>query len=354
MIKAAKQTTVIFIDHAANTSIAKQTTLSSSNTDKLNLRLVRASTYLSQFKLNVKYRPGKDHVIPDALSRLSSGNGPATRRRTSPADALDMDTYFCGVLDPSDDPDCYAFQGSLIGMSDDFRKQITDDYARERMWSKLLAMLKKLAQRAVLEQNTPVTIDTIDADQPATADPEGGHPVATEEDSSVTEESSEEERIPKKFRAGIDFELVDGLIYYIDEGARRLCLPSAVEAEVFRLAHDDNAHADIHRCFNRKADTYYVPRLSKKIRRYIGHCPNCQLTQTKRHRLYGELMPISSPSHPFHIVAMDFIVALLEELNAMLIVTDKFFKRIVFIVDKTTYSASQWGNALLDRLLLAD
>lgn len=66
MIEAA----VVFTDHLANPSIANQTKLTSSSTDKLNLRLVRASTYLSQFQLDVRYRPGKQHIIPNALSRL--------------------------------------------------------------------------------------------------------------------------------------------------------------------------------------------------------------------------------------------------------------------------------------------
>ncbi len=41
------------------------------NTNKLNLRLIRARMYLSQFKLNVRHKSERDHVILDALSRLS-------------------------------------------------------------------------------------------------------------------------------------------------------------------------------------------------------------------------------------------------------------------------------------------
>jgi hypothetical protein len=43
-----------------------------SNTNKLNLRLVRAEMYLSQFDLNIQHKSDRDHVILDALSRLSS------------------------------------------------------------------------------------------------------------------------------------------------------------------------------------------------------------------------------------------------------------------------------------------
>ena len=327
MIEAAKNTTVVFTDHAANTSIAKQTTLSSSNTDKLNLRLIRASTYLSQFRLDVKHRPGKEHVVPDALSRLSSGNGPANTLRTSPSDVLDLDSYFSGVEDPSCDPDNYAYAGTLISMSDDFRKQITDGYANEKVWRHLLTVLKKLATSAQEEQDTSATADV----------------------------HMKDVSIPKKFRTGIDFQLEnDGLIYYTGEGAHRLCIPTAAEEEVFRLAHDANAHAGVHRCFSRIADTLYIPRLSRKIRQYIEHCPSCQLTQTKRHRPYGELMPVTSPPQPFHTIAMDFILALPGELDILLTVTCKYSRRVTLIPGKSTYSASQWGNALLDRLLIAD
>lgn len=41
---------------------------------RLNLRLVRAFQFLQQFKLEVRHKPGKEHIIPDALSRLASSN----------------------------------------------------------------------------------------------------------------------------------------------------------------------------------------------------------------------------------------------------------------------------------------
>ncbi|KAG7004443.1 hypothetical protein G7Y79_00025g057290 [Physcia stellaris] len=129
MIKAVKGIIVVFTDHAANTSIAKQITMNSSNTDKLNLRLVRASVYLSQFRLKVKYRSGKDHVVPDALSRLASGNGQIGK---SPEDRFDLNTYHGGIIDPSNNSDCYALQGTLIAMSEDLKKEIKDGYQKKK------------------------------------------------------------------------------------------------------------------------------------------------------------------------------------------------------------------------------
>ena len=82
MIDAAKYTTVVFTDHAVNILITKQTILANNNIDKLNFRLVRIFIYFFQFRFNIKYRPGKKHVIPNAFSPLSFGNGPVTLSRS--------------------------------------------------------------------------------------------------------------------------------------------------------------------------------------------------------------------------------------------------------------------------------
>ena len=145
MIDVAKYTTVVFTDYATSISIPKQTTLANNNIDKLNFRLVRASIYFFQFRFNIKYRPGKKHVIRDAFSRLSSGNGPVTLTLSN--NFLDLDIYFNGILNPSKNPDCYIFQGSLIVISDDFRKQVVDGYIQKNIRNKLINMLKILTER---------------------------------------------------------------------------------------------------------------------------------------------------------------------------------------------------------------
>ncbi len=68
--------TIIYTDYSAALGIAKQTTLTTSSTDKINLRLVRASNYIQRFKnIEFRYKMGAKHIIPDALSRLPY-NGP--------------------------------------------------------------------------------------------------------------------------------------------------------------------------------------------------------------------------------------------------------------------------------------
>lgn len=57
MIESSKHSTRIFKNHGAVLGIAKQTLLSTSSIDKLNLRLIRASEYLQRFNIEIRHKP---------------------------------------------------------------------------------------------------------------------------------------------------------------------------------------------------------------------------------------------------------------------------------------------------------
>lgn len=326
MIEVAFNIIVVFIDHFANPSIVRQTTLTSSSIDKLNLRLVRASIYLSQFQLEVKYRLGKQHIIPNALSRL-----PATPIDTgtdiNAFGALDIDTYHSGIEDLEVPDQVYAYQGTLVSMLAEFRQRLLDGYSKEKFWRGLLIMLSNLDKRTPQEQESQ--------------DPH--------------QENINNEVVFKKFRIGIGFELRGGLVYYFGESnALRLCIPRLVEEEIFRVVHDDNHHSGYHRCLARIVDTLFVFGLLKKIRTYVENCLACQVNQTKRHRSYGELMPISLESHPFHIIVMDYVVGLSGKYDCLLTITDKFSRRLQLIPGYIIDFAVVWARRVLGRLQMAD
>ena len=79
--------------------------------------------------------------------------------------------------------------------------------------------------------------------------------------------------------------------------------------------------------------------------------------QTCRHSPYGSLQPIQSPKVPFHTITIDFILALPKTkggFDCVMSVTCKYSKQITLIPGKTTWSAKQWAEALLERLWVAD
>ncbi|QIX00238.1 hypothetical protein AMS68_005755 [Peltaster fructicola] len=144
----------------------------------------------------------------------------------------------------------------------------------------------------------------------------------------------------------------DGLLW--KDG--RLCIPKALDGDIFEIAHDQQFHPGFHRLYARIRDQYYIRKLEKRLRLYIMHCDECKQLQTRRHKPFGDLHPILSPAIPFHTIAMDFIVGLPEydEYNCLLTVTCKFSKRTILIPGHDQLDATAWAHKLLDELFSCD
>ena len=289
LINSSSRPTIVYTDHSAAVWIARQTSLMTTSTEKLNLRLVRASAFLSQFDLDVRFRPGKEHVIADALSRLPQHDGMAEGLD----EFLDNQVAFSDVCEP-----VYTYNATLAEMSTDFRKAIQIGYQKDRRWTRLSHLV--------------------------------GEDVAP----------------------GVRFVRRDGLIYHVDslDGRLRLCIPKDIEHEIFALAHDEQNHCGYHRAYERIRATYFVRRLARRLRQYLTHCRLCNLNQTKRHPPYGELRPIQPPIVPFHTVTIDFIAALppFGGLDMALTVTCKASKQCTILSGKSTYSAADWAGVFLE------
>ena len=137
----------MYIDHSATIDIVKHTTLSSSIIDKLNLRLVRASQYLSQFSLNIRHRVDRLNIVLDALSRLAiivEQNDDLDEDTLDEIDVYvdDSNTLIViklvkhvarkrdNVVATNIVNDVVFFHACLIQMSDEFRKRLTDVYIK--------------------------------------------------------------------------------------------------------------------------------------------------------------------------------------------------------------------------------
>jgi hypothetical protein len=70
MMEASTHPTIMYTDHAPAVPIATQTSLTTTSLVRINMRHVRALEYLSRFRLELRHMPGKQNIIPDALSRL--------------------------------------------------------------------------------------------------------------------------------------------------------------------------------------------------------------------------------------------------------------------------------------------
>ena len=308
LIESAALPTVIYTDHGAALGIAKQTTLTSSSTDKLNLRLVRASDYIQRFDLDIRHKPGRTHIVPDALSRLASLN----TSESSTEGELDALFTLTGA-DTSHPEIDVLFTCSLVEMDAAFRQKILNGYKAEAGWKRILDVL------------------------------------GTEDGAHLPFSKGEH-----------------GLIFRLDGATgdhafvpRRLCVPDAVVKDVLETVHGGSSgHPGYAKCYERVSSAWYIRGLARQLRQYLKHCPECQLHRTRRHPPYGSLQPILSPAIPFHTLTIDFILALpvsrVGQFNAAMPVTCKFTKRVTIVLGKDTWSAAEWGEAFLDQLDIGD
>ena len=70
LIEANDFPTIVYTDYVAVKHVAHSMSLKTTSPERANMRLIRASQYLSQFRLDVRYKPRKEIVTADALSRF--------------------------------------------------------------------------------------------------------------------------------------------------------------------------------------------------------------------------------------------------------------------------------------------
>ena len=107
---------VIYTDDSITTFIIKRIKLTTNNSDKFNFRFVRVSIYFSQFEFDVKYKPGKFHVIPDVLFRLFK-NTPLIMFST-PENIFDNVYYVGFIVENEFEP---IFNNIFVMMANDFK-----------------------------------------------------------------------------------------------------------------------------------------------------------------------------------------------------------------------------------------
>ena len=318
MIESAIKITIIFIDHVANSSIARQTTLSSENIDKLNLKLVKIFIYLAQFDLNIRYRSEKDNIVFDALFRLSFN----AISRDVEIDTLDIEFYHFSIIDVS--LTNHAFQSSLMIIFKKFRQKLLNEY-KNKSWLTLIEMLISLLNR-----------------------------LSNETRFEEFSKSSQHENA-RSVKTEIDFELKDDLLYHKTDNKLRLCISKVLKKNIFKLTHDDNQHAEITRFYARIVESLYILKLFRKLKAYLTHCSTCQLNQIKRHKLYEKLISIICSTISFHTIAINFILTISKKnYDTLLIIICKYSKRIAIISEKTIYNAKDWIKCTLNKLLTAN
>ena len=252
------------------------------STERSNLRLMRASEYIQRFNLDIRHKPGKANTVPDALSRLAN--------TALPTNKAELD--FTNISHVS----AYNYMATLVEIKPEFKQTILDGYTKDVSYCQITDILDSNRAR----------------------NPEDRNDLPFEKDQ-------------------------EGLIWHLGE-TRRLCIPNTAKliGELLEIAHTKHGHPGGDRTFERASSSWYIRGLLKHIRQFLRHCPECLVFQTRRHQPYRSLQPIQSLPVPFHMLTIDFILALplsKDLLNAVMSITDKFSKCVALVPSKEIYTA---------------
>jgi len=296
LIEANDFPTIVHTDHVAVKHVAHATSLKTTSPERANMRLIRASQYLSQFRLDVRYKPGKENVAADALSRL----------KQFPS-KVDIFTVHADIIPDQDRPEGTQ---SFIQMSPDFIEKWSTALREDRHYRSIFAELHDKIAGAEEVESYGWMLKVI-----------GGHPLLF-------------------VRKG-------------DHGGLRACIPTTLAKDVLTAAHDLQAHPGVENTFSNVRDHFYMPRMSAQVRSYVLACPECARKRTSHHKPYGLLQPIEAPTRPFDMITIDFITKLPpsrlsgEVYDTALTATDKASRAVIFVPGKETWNADEWSDVLL-------
>ena len=135
------------------------------------------------------------------------------------------------------------------------------------------------------------------------------------------------------------------LLYQINRTTSnlRLCISPTVVPDILQIAHGEG-HPGFSCCHEIITRSWYIQGLTRLLREFIRHYPQCLQLQTRQHCPYRSLQPIESPPVPFFTLTLDFVLALpltKQGYNAIMLVTCKFSKRVTLIEGADTWSAKQ-------------
>jgi transposase InsO family protein len=254
---------------------------------KLNRRQARWSLFLSQFNFTLHHRPGKSMGKPDALSRRADhGQGKE-------------DNKDIVLLSPSLFRVHALTAVSVTGGERDILKDIkraTGSTQLEEAVAKAAKELRKDKQRGVVKK-------------------------------SEWEESE-------------GLLMFNGKVYVPEHADLR--------RRILAQHHDSKVagHPGRWKTLELVSRNYWWPNMSRFVGTYTRTCDSCLRNKVQRRKPIGELHPLPTPTAPWEVVSVDFIVELPESrgYDAVLTMVDSAGKRGHFLPTTTTVTAEGAAN----------
>ena len=317
---------------------------------KLNERQIRWLALLSQYNMQLLYRPGKQNVRADALSRREQ-DLPAgvddERLKQRIVQVLQPTTKYYELLE--------AESGAVMAMSahrtlmehDDNDDLLELDPARgEELESSPLTTID-ITSEEELESPSTNTVDTGKDErnegprcQTERSELEQQWDAALQNDPNyqlAREAITKGERrfpVALQLKCSIaECEVKDNLIHY----RARKWVPAnePLQTRLIDEVHTSLAtgHPGREITYKILARDYFWPGMSAMIRKYVRNCDACGRSKPWRDGLQGLLKPLPVPERIWKEISIDFVEGLPESdgKTILMVVTDRLSKDVVFI-----------------------
>ena len=106
--------------------------------------------------------------------------------------------------------------------------------------------------------------------------------------------------------------LDDGVLYWVSDGTRRLCLPHSLRANIL---HDHHAaavagHFGIDKTYAALRRSYYWRYMYEDVRKYVSSCTSCQSVKARNLPPAGLARVLAPPSGVYERWGLDFVLGL--------------------------------------------
>lgn len=133
-----------------------------------------------------------------------------------------------------------------------------------------------------------------------------------------------------------NFILKDNRLYRYINGNKdelRWVVPKGARWQLCKMNHDDIGHFGIEKTLERIKKSYWFPKMSQFVKKYVTACIECAYAKKNNSRTEGLLHPITKIEEPFHTLHIDHLGPFVRSKrgNCYLLVIVDAFTKYVFI-----------------------